>query len=82
MQARIELDETAPEAPFFAGTGLPPLRALNRLLATPDGDDSATDPLMLYVAEEPHVGLEFSYNGLDWRIVEYDDGWIAKMVME
>jgi hypothetical protein len=35
----------------------------------------------LYVAEEPRVGLEFRYYGLDWRIVDYRNGWIARMLV-
>jgi hypothetical protein len=37
---------------------------------------------MLYVAEEPRVGLEFSYHGLDWQIVDYRDGWVAKLLVD
>ena len=36
---------------------------------------------MLYVAEEPHVGLEFTYHGLDWQIVDYRDGWVARLLV-
>jgi hypothetical protein len=37
---------------------------------------------MLYVPEEPRVGLAFSYHGLDWRIVDYSDGWVAQLELK
>ncbi len=36
---------------------------------------------MLYVAEEPRIGDEFSYNDLRWRVIDYRDGWIAELLV-
>jgi hypothetical protein len=82
MSPRIQLDESASEVPITleAETGTPPATA--RQLLDADWEDSSTEPLMLYVAEEPRVGLEFSYHGLDWQIVDYRDGWVAKLLVD
>jgi hypothetical protein len=53
-----------------------------RQLLDADWEDSKAEPLMLYVAEEPRVGLEFSYHGLRWRIVDYREGWIARLLVD
>jgi hypothetical protein len=53
-----------------------------RYLLDADWEGSEAEPLILYVAEEPRVGLEFSYHGLEWQIVEYDDGWVARMLVD
>jgi hypothetical protein len=82
MNPRIQLDESAPEA-LTASSGddqAPP--PVTRQLLEADWEDSTTEPLMLYVAEEPRVGLEFSYNDLDWEIVEYRDGWVARLLVD
>lgn len=47
-----------------------------------DWEDSKAEPLMLYVAEEPRVGLEFAYHGLSWQIVDYRNGWVARLLVE
>ena len=36
---------------------------------------------MLYLAGEPRIGDEFSYNDLEWRIIDYRDGWIAELLV-
>jgi hypothetical protein len=46
-----------------------------------DWESQTDDSLMLYLAEEPQIGAEFSYNGLEWRIVDYRDGWIARLLV-
>ena len=82
MSPRIHLDESASEAPFVArvvGEIPPPIM---RQLLDADWEDPKSESLMLYVAEEPRVGLEFSYHGLDWQIVDYRDGWVAKLLVD
>ena len=37
---------------------------------------------MLYVADDPQIGDEFSYNGLSWRIVDYRNGWVARLLVD
>lgn len=82
MTPRIELDESTPKSLVVFTPGTPPPRPSSRQLLNADWEDSAAEPLMLYVAEEPRVGLEFSYHGLNWRIVDYRDGWVADLVVD
>ena len=46
-----------------------------------DWDDPNAPPLLLYLAEEPEIGREFEYGGARWEIVDYQDGWIARLVV-
>jgi len=82
MSPRIDLDESVSEAPIFARVAgeIPP--PVTRHLLDADWDNSEAEPLMLYVAEEPRVGLEFAYHGLSWQIVDYQNGWVASLVVE
>lgn len=81
MRPRIHLDESVSEAPIAAKiAGENPSPSLRSLLVA-DWEDSETEPLMLYVAEEPLVGLEFSYHGLNWEIVDYRNGWVARLLV-
>ena len=82
MNPRIKLDESASDAPTLAATGDQDPPPVARQLLDADWEDSTSESLMLYVADEPRVGLEFSYHGLDWEIVEYRDGWIAKLLVD
>jgi hypothetical protein len=82
MNSRIHLDESVSGTPIVVpGSGeIPP--PVSRHLLDADWEDSGTEPLMLYVAEEPRVGLEFSYHGLSWRIVDYRNGWVARLLVD
>jgi len=82
MSPRIHLDESVSDAPIVAKVAgeIPP--PVDRQLLDADWDDSEAEPLMLYVAEEPRVGLEFSYHGLSWQIVDYRDGWVARLLVD
>ena len=46
-----------------------------------DWGDPGSPPLLLYLAEEPEVGRVFEYGGAHWEIVDYQDGWIARLVV-
>jgi hypothetical protein len=81
VQPRIELDESAPDACADTVAEYQAPSPAARQLVDANWEHSTRDALMLYVAEEPRVGLEFSYHGLDWRIVAYCDGWVAKLEM-
>ena len=50
-----------------------------RHLVRADWEGQSSDALMLYLAEEPRIGVEFSYNGLQWRVVDYRNGWVAEL---
>jgi hypothetical protein len=82
MNPRFQFDESVSDEPLalhFESSSPP---AIPRHLLDVDWENANAEPLMLYVSDEPRVGLEFSYHGLEWRIVEYDDGWIAKLLVE
>jgi hypothetical protein len=82
MSLRIDLDESVGDKPIVApGVGEIPPPSMRQLLDA-DWEDSKDEPLMLYVAEEPRVGLEFSYHGLSWQIVDYRDGWVARLLVD
>jgi len=49
--------------------------------ATADFGDPGAPPLLLYLADEPEIGREFEYGGARWEIVDYQDGWIARLVV-
>jgi len=82
MSPRIQLDESLSEAPIVATVAgkIPP--PVSRQLLDADWEDSKAEPLMLYVSEEPRVGLEFSYHGLSWQIIDYRDGWVARLLVD
>ena len=82
MNPRIQLDESDSEALNMAATEDQAPPSITRQLLDVDWEGSTPDALMLYVAEEPRVGLEFSYHGLEWEIVEYREGWIAKLLVD
>ena len=82
VNPRIQLDESATDALTLASADDQAPPPITHQLLDADWEDSVSEALMLYVAEEPRVGLEFSYHGLDWEIVEYRDGWVAKLLVE
>ena len=47
-----------------------------------DWDDTAFPALLLYLGDEPEIGKRFSYSGVEWEIVDYHDGWIARMLVD
>lgn len=81
MSPRIELDESAFEAADVTNPKGAISPSASRQLLDPEWQNPSSEILMLYVAEEPCVGLEFSYHGLNWEIVEYRNGWIARLVI-
>ena len=82
MSLRFHLDDTVSKIPSVASVRaeIPP--PTTRQLLDADWEDTTSEPLMLYVSEEPRVGLEFSYHGLSWQIVDYRDGWIARLLVD
>ena len=82
MSPRIHLDDSVSGGAIVANSGCEISPPGTRQLLVADWEDSETEPLMLYVAEEPRVGLEFAYHGLSWEIVDYRDGWVAKLVVD
>jgi hypothetical protein len=46
-----------------------------------DWDDPRAPSLLLYLAEEPEIGQRFSYGGATWEVVDYHDGWVARLVV-
>ncbi len=83
MNPRFALDETASKNLTVppAGSGKLPTSLVSPHLAHADWESPTDDTLMLYLAEEPRIGAEFPYNGLRWRIVDYRDGWVARLLV-
>jgi len=82
MTTRIELDDSVadiPTAPW--GQAEPPPPSSGRDLVDADWDGSHEERLMLYLSDEPAMGHEFSYNGVRWRIIDYRDGWVARLLV-
>ena len=78
----IQLDdhhEGRPVAPDDAGE--PPAPHLSKI-ADPDWFGVSSDALMLYLANEPAIGEVFTYHGLRWQVVDYHDGWVARLVID
>ena len=82
MAPRIQLDESLPEVPIVpvvkGGTSSP----VARHLVDADWEDSTSETLMLYLADEPRIGDEFPYHGLRWMIVDYRNGWVARLLVD
>ena len=83
MNSCFVLDETESEnlTVLPIGSGTAPASPVSPHLAHADWESQTDDSLMLYLAEEPQIGAEFSYNGLEWRIVDYRDGWVARLLV-
>ena len=81
MNPRIELDDTVVSASTASGVSAAPPPPFGRELAHADWEDSNDEPLMLYLSEEPAIGDEFSYNGMRWQIIDYRDGWVARLLV-
>lgn len=45
-------------------------------------EHESRDSMILYLSEEPEIGHEFDYNGVRWQIVDYRNGWIAKLLVD
>lgn len=58
-----------PAAPFHPGP------------AFVDWNDPDTSALLLYLADEPEIGHRFAYAGVTWEVIDYHDGWVARMVV-
>jgi len=82
MTPRIQLDESLTDVPIapVAKGGTPSPGA--RQLLDADWEDPTSETLMLYLADEPRVGDEFSYHGLRWMIVDYHNGWVARLLVD
>lgn len=46
-----------------------------------DLGDPAAPPMLLYLPDEPEIGRRFSYGGSVWEVVDYQDGWIARLLV-
>jgi hypothetical protein len=47
-----------------------------------DWDDDQRPALLLFLADEPEIGRRFSYSGVDWEIVDYRNGWVARLLVD
>jgi len=75
-------DENGDNAPVRApATVREPVAGRPHVPAVADLNDPAVPPLLLYLADEPEIGRQFTYDGARWEIVDYQDGWIARLVV-
>jgi hypothetical protein len=75
-------DDTGDSTPARAAAAVrEPVTARRPGPAVADWSDQDAPPLLLYLADEPEIGRRFSYGGARWEIVDYQDGWIARLVV-
>lgn len=77
------LDETGSGAPLPL-LAPPPSERGRRVSVTlfmSDADEPER-PLLLSLYDVPEVGRRFRYQDLEWEIVEYRNGWLARLVVE
>jgi len=83
MALRISFcDADPPSLGGGAAVSEPPIddrHAVEPLLAA--GDDPHVPPLLLYLGDEPEIGRRFRYYDVEWEIVDYDDGWVARLIV-
>lgn len=82
MTPRIQLDESLPEVPIAPVATGGTLSPGARHLLDADWENPTSETLMLYLADEPRIGDEFSYHGLRWMIVDYRNGWVARLLVD
>lgn len=81
MDPRIELDDTEAAPIEVTRPTIDPPPPTARWLAQADWETSGNTGLKLYLAEEPDIGDEFFYHGVRWRIIDYRDGWVARLLV-
>jgi len=82
MTPRIHLDESLPEVPITTVATGGTLSPADRQLLDANWENPTSETLMLYLADEPRIGDEFSYHGLRWMIVDYRNGWVARLLVD
>ena len=58
-----------------------PQPAFHRDSAFLAADDDSSPVMLLYLPDEPEIGQRFWYAEVEWEIVDYRDGWIARLVV-
>ena len=83
MNPRISLDDSilGDEAVRSVQSPKIPSPSGYRQLASTDWDRSTPDHLVLFLPDEPRIGDQFSYNGVQWQVVDYSDGWVARILL-
>ena len=85
MTPQIELDDRPTRQPRGSVVRSRPAAGRDRrdrpLLADPDWHRRGRDALLLFVSDEPAIGERFRYHGSTWEIVDYRDGWVARLVV-
>jgi len=81
MNPRFILDDTVASAIEVKWAKADPPPPAIRQLAHADWESSTDNVLKLYLSDEPGIGDEFAYNGVRWRIIDYRDGWVARLLV-
>lgn len=82
MIPRIQLDESGQDVPMLPSVNRGIRPPMGRHLLEADWENPTPETLLLYVADDPQIGDEFSYHGLSWRIVDYRNGWVARLLVD
>jgi len=84
MKLRIMLSDEPPAAPTLpivaADPRVEPPESSAPVFA--DWDDTEAQALVLFLPDEPELGRRFAYSGVEWEIVDYRDGWIARLLVD
>ena len=83
MNPRISLDDSivSDVAVYSVQSSKIPAPSDHRQLASTDWDRSTPGHLNLFLPDEPRIGDQFSYNGVQWQVVDYSDGWVARILL-
>ena len=84
MAVRITLSDDEPASGRLPT--VPPVHRITpRELSVPafaDWDDDRLPALLLFLADEPEIGRRFRYSGVEWEIVDYRNGWVARLLVD
>ena len=83
MALRITLhdDESGVPLSLAPATVKQPQTTYRRDFPFLDADDDSSPSMVLYLPDEPEIGQRFRYAEVEWEIVDYRDGWIARLVV-
>jgi hypothetical protein len=81
LRIRLHDDEGGVPMSFERTKVRTPQPAYQRKPAFLDWDDTRSPAMLLYLPDEPEIGKRFLYGGVEWEIVDYRDGWIARLVV-
>jgi hypothetical protein len=84
MTLRIDLceDDSGPRSVIKPLKRQPVHPSTASVAAFAEWNDDRIPPMMLFLADEPEFGKRFQYVGVEWEIVDYRDGWVARLLVD